>query len=95
MYTVIFRERYQKVFDALDQKTQQKITSDIERLSQNPFTCPHVRKLTEYHEYAFRLRSGRWRIIYFLISKDKKIDILDLFLKKSPSDYRKRWLLFS
>ncbi|MBZ1345296.1 MAG: hypothetical protein KY055_01470 [Candidatus Nealsonbacteria bacterium] len=37
-----------------------------------------------------RLRVGRWRILFSLFPKKKRIEIVDIFLKKGKEDYEKR-----
>jgi hypothetical protein len=41
-------------------------------------------------KFGYRLRLGRWRILFVLFSKEKRIEIVDIFLKKGEKDYDKR-----
>jgi len=43
---------------------------------------------------GYRFRVGRWRILFILFSAEKRIEIVDIFLKKRREDYRKRIKLF-
>jgi len=38
---------------------------------------------------SWRLRVGRWRILFALFDKEKRIEIVDIFLRKGE-DYKKR-----
>ncbi len=89
MYELFFRTRFERTFKKLDKKIQSKILDTIETLVDNPLDHPHIRKIAGVRQHAYRLRVGRWRVLYLVIKKDNVIEIIDLFLKKSESDYRK------
>ena len=89
MYEIIFRTRFERVFKKLDKKTQQLIFSEITFLSEDPFSNPNIRQIAGVKEKAFRLRVGRWRILYFVITKRGVIEVIDLFLRKGRDDYKR------
>ncbi len=90
MYEIIFRVRFEKEFKKLDKKIQRQILTNLEELTENPFKHPQIRKIVGVKPLAFRMRIGRWRVLYFVISKDKIIEVLEVFLRKRKDDYRKR-----
>jgi len=89
MFQVSFTHRADKEFAELPQKIKQKLYTEIKKLSENPFSHRQVRKI-EGIKMGYRLRLGRWRILFALFSKEKRIEIVDTFLKKGKEDYNKR-----
>jgi mRNA-degrading endonuclease RelE of RelBE toxin-antitoxin system len=73
---------------------KQKFYTEFERLSANPFKHQNVKKIRNT-EFGYRLRIGRWRILFALFSKEKQIEIVDIFLKKGRENYFKRKRLIS
>lgn len=90
MYTIIFRSRFEKEFAKIDKKNQKRIVNTLEELSKDPFHHPQVRRIAGVKQLAFRVRIGRWRVLYFVVKKDKTIEILDVFLRKGAGDYKSR-----
>ncbi len=90
MYRIVFRTRFDRIFKKLDSKTQQSIVDALETLTCSPFENPNVKMLSGAISGACRLRVGRWRILYLLITKQNTIEVIDLFLKKSSSDYQRK-----
>ena len=60
-YRVLFKESVWKDFNSVPKKDLKKILKRIEQLSENP-RSPGCEKLTGQDRY--RLRQGRYRIIY-------------------------------
>ena len=89
MFRVIITLRAEKEFVKLPQNLKQKFYEEFEKLSVNPFTHPKVKKIRDT-EFGYRLRIGRWRILFALFSKEKRIEIVDIFIKKGREDYLKR-----
>jgi mRNA-degrading endonuclease RelE of RelBE toxin-antitoxin system len=87
MYKVVFRTRFERLFKKLDKQTQKIILDEIETLASNPFTHPQIRKIAGVAQNAYRLRVGRWRVLYFILSQQQILEVVDLFMKKSRSDY--------
>lgn len=90
MFAVILRQRFVRTFKKLDRAVQQTITDELDRLARNPFHHPNIRRLAGTTVEAYRLRVGRWRILYFLIQNRETIEVIDLFMKKSSADYHRR-----
>ncbi len=90
MYEIIFRARFEKEFKKLDKKTQILILDKLEDLIKNPLQHPQIRRIAGVKQMAFRIRVGRWRVLYIVITKDKIVGVLDIFLRKGASDYRRR-----
>ncbi len=65
------------------------IVCALEQLADDPFSSRQVKKIAGVKESAYRLRVGRWRVLYLLITEDKTIEVLELFLKTSDKEYRK------
>jgi mRNA interferase RelE/StbE len=88
MFQVIIPERAEKEFAKLPIDIQKKFYSKFLELEKNPFAC-QIKKLQGY-EFSYRIRIGRWRILFAMYSKEKRIEIIDIFLKKGEQDYKKR-----
>ena len=89
MFRVIITSRAEKEFAKLPRNLKQKFYTEFEKLTVNPFIHPKVKKL-QGTEAGYRLRVDRWRILFALFSKEKRIEIVDIFLKKGKEDYFKR-----
>lgn len=90
MYEIVFWKRFTRAFKKIDAETQKQILDALERISADPFRDKDVRALAGTKEPYFRLRVSRWRIMYLIIHDDKTIEVVDLFMKKSDADYRRR-----
>lgn len=84
-----FRGRAFKILKSLPRETQMEINTDLNILCLGRFNELDIRKI-QGTESGYRMRVGRWRILFNLFSKERKIDVVDIFLKKSGSDYQKR-----
>jgi len=89
MYRVVLKTRAERQFAKLPQSMQQRCYAAFQALSQDPFVLPHLKKLSQT-ENGYRLRIGRWRILFTLFVREKRIEVIDIFLKKGSSDYAKR-----
>ena len=89
MFRVYFTSRSDKELAELPQELKQRIYNELKVLSENPFLHPQVRKV-EGTKFGYRLRLGRWRVLFSLFSDEKRIEIVDIFLKKGREDYKKR-----
>ncbi len=89
MFQIFFTSRADKEFTKLPYKLKQKFYSEIKRFSTNPSFHLQVRKI-KGTKFGYRLRLGRWRILFALLLKEKRIEIVDIFLKKGREDYNKR-----
>jgi len=89
MFRVFFTSRADKELSKLPLGLKQKIYEEIKILSENPFLHPQIKKI-EGTKFGYRLRFGRWRILFALFSKEKRIEIVDIFLKKGKENYKRR-----
>jgi len=53
------------------------------------FAHPNIKKIKET-KFGWRLRIDRRRVLFALFPKERRIEILDIFLRKGGEDYRKR-----
>jgi mRNA-degrading endonuclease RelE of RelBE toxin-antitoxin system len=88
MYKVVFRTRFERVFKKLDRQIQVVLLEAIGRLAEDPFSNKQVRAIVGVKQMAYRLRVGRWRILYIVLTRDQKLEVIDLFLRKGGGDYR-------
>lgn len=84
-----FRGRAFKILKNLPREAQGEINADLDILCLGRFNELDIRKI-QGTERGYRIRVDRWRILFNLFSKERKIDVVDIFLKKSDSDYQKR-----
>ena len=89
MFRVYFTSRADKELAELPQELKQRIYNELKVISENPFLHHRVRKI-EGTKFGYRLRLGRWRILFALFSKEKRIEVVDIFIKKGKEDYNKR-----
>jgi len=89
MYKVIIKPRAEREFAKLPNDLKKKFYEEFRELSIDPFDHPQVRKIKDM-KFGYRLRLGRWRILFTLFTKENRIDIVDIFLKKGKEDYEKR-----
>jgi len=77
----------------LPKELKKKFYAEFKKLSENPFEHPHIKKIKNT-KFGWRLRIGRrWRILFALFDKEKRIEIVDIFLRKGGEDYKKRMKL--
>lgn len=89
MYKVILKPKAEKEFAKLSNKLKKKFFEEFKKLSKDPFSGTQLKKIKDI-EFGYRLRVGRWRILFALFQKKKLIEIVDIFLEKGKKDYRKR-----
>ena len=87
MFQILFSSHGESAFGALPQKIQQRVTEEFARLAHDTLWFRRVRKLGG-SEDRYRLRIGRWRVLFWL--RGDIIEIADIFLKKERGDYRRR-----
>ncbi|NQE04246.1 hypothetical protein C5S32_00110 [ANME-1 cluster archaeon GoMg1] len=81
MYKVRIKKSANKDLDALDDKMYIRIDRNIQRLRNDPFPRG-VKKLTG-EENRYRIRVGKYRILYEIDQKDKTIVIYRIKLRKT------------
>ncbi len=89
MFEVRLTSQAEREFDALPNDLKQKFYGEFKKLSINPFGHPNVKKI-KGAKFGYRLRVGRWRILFALFSKERRIEVVDIFLKKGKENYLKR-----
>ena len=92
MFKVVLKPRAEKEFNKLPRNLKQKFFEELQKLSISPFS-QRIKKLRGT-DFGYRFRVGRWRILFALFGQEKKIEIVDIFLKKGKSDYSRRLDLF-
>lgn len=88
MLRVIFSSHGERALAALPQEAQTRAVSALERLATDPFWFRRIKKLGG-SEDRYRIRVGKWRILFSLIGNE--LEVADIFLKKERGDYRKRF----
>lgn len=89
MFKLYFRSKALKALAKIEKKTQLEINDALDNIKLGRFENYNIRKI-EGTEFGYRLRLGRWRILFALFSKEKRIEIIDIFIKKGRKDYLKR-----
>jgi len=89
MFKLFFRAKAFKILEKLERAYQLKINSALNDLRLGKFTSWDIEKV-QGTKYGHRLRIGRWRVFFDLFAKEKRIEIVDIFLKKGKEDYHKR-----
>lgn len=87
MYKVVFTSRFERTFKKLDTATQQIIVDAIMTLAQDPFSSGQIKRIVGVKQNAFRLRVGRWRVLYLVLTKQETLEVVDLFMRKGRDDY--------
>ena len=89
MFEIRLSKRAEKEFEKLPQKIKQKFYQEFERLSVEHIKHPQVKKV-ENTSFGYRLRINRWRVLFALLSREKRIEVIDIFVEKDKRDYRRR-----
>ena len=84
MYKVRIKKSANKDLDALDDNTYLRIDRNIQSLRNDPFPRG-VKKLTG-EENMYRIRVGKYRILYEIDQKNKTIVIYRIKLRKTAYD---------
>jgi len=93
MFKVIFSLRAEKEFGKVPEGLKKKFYREFKKLETDPFGS-NIRKISGTKN-GYRLRVGRWRILFALFSKERRIEIVDIFLKRGKEDYSKKTGLLS
>lgn len=75
MFKVFLSRSAEKTFSNLQKEIQQLIYEELNQLANNPYSNPNVKKL-KGAEIGWRLRVRRWRVLFVLSSKEKKLKLL-------------------
>ncbi len=82
-YEVLQEKRIGRVLDRLDNKTYQQVQHDIDALAENA----RPRGTAKIGDNKFRIRSGDWRIIYYVNDRDR-IVIISRIRRRDEETYR-------
>jgi len=89
MFELYFRPRALKALKKIKRDYQLKINSALDNLKLGKFNLLDLDKIDGTQD-GYRLRVGRWRILFTMLSKEKRVEIVDIFLKKGRENYFKR-----
>jgi len=89
MFNIYFRPKALEVLKKIKREDQLKINSALDSLKLKKFNTLDLKRI-KGTKNGWRLRVGRWRILFALFFKEKKIEIVDIFLRKEKEDYKKR-----
>ncbi|MFH0850661.1 MAG: type II toxin-antitoxin system RelE/ParE family toxin [Candidatus Bathyarchaeota archaeon] len=82
-YKSVFTRTFTKEFDKLPQNFKEQILDALEKIVDTPYAGTKLRgKL----EGLLRWRVGKYRIVYLIEKKEKRIVFLDVGLRKSIYD---------
>ena len=84
MYEIRIKKSAKKDLDALDDETYVRIDRAIQRLRDDPF--PRGMKKLRGEESRYRIREGKYRILYETDKKNKTIVIYRIKLRKVAYD---------
>ncbi|MHC1624192.1 MAG: type II toxin-antitoxin system RelE family toxin [Candidatus Methanospirareceae archaeon] len=84
MYVINIKKSAKKDLDALDDKTYIRIDREIQRLRDDPF--PRDVKKLRGGGNRYRIREGKYRILYEVNKKNKTIVIYRIKLRKVAYD---------
>jgi len=84
MYEIKIKKSAKKDLDALDDKTYIRIDRNIQRLRNDPF--PRGMKKLRGEENRYRIREGKYRILYEVDQKNNTIVIYRIKLRKAAYD---------
>ena len=76
MYEIILHNRAVKFYNQLDDKKAARINRAIEALLENPASGKNIKMLKGELNGKFRLRAGKYRIVY-RIENDQNIVIIE------------------
>ena len=92
MFKIFLAPRAAREFAKLSKETQQKLYNELTFLSVDPYRYRKVKKIRG-SKFGYRLRLGRWRILFAIFRKDKRVEVVDIFLRKERHDYHGKRLL--
>lgn len=76
MFEITLHKKAAKYYEALNDSITKKINEAIEKIRNNPFRGPHIKKLTGKLEGKFRYEIGDLRIVYS-VDENKKIVLIE------------------
>jgi len=89
MLRINFRKKARKIFRKIEINIKIKIAEAIEKLKIGDIDNLNFKKLSG-KKYSYRIRIKKWRMIFLIFFNKDQIEIIDIFIKKSKNDYKKR-----
>ena len=93
MFELYFRPKAFRILEKIERKIQLEINVILNNLKLGKFENYNIKKIRSTKN-GYRLRLRRWRILFALFRSEKKIEIVDIFLRKGKGDYSKKRKLF-
>ena len=84
-YNIVFASVPRKFLEKLDKELFDRIIKKIESLKENPFPSD-VKRVVGRKEKFFRIRVGKYRILYVIFDDKKEILITDVDKRESVYD---------
>lgn len=69
-------DKITKFIQSLDENIRKRLKEKLQKLKENPFSMPGVKKLQAWGKNIYRLRIGNIRIIYKI--ENREVDIIDI-----------------
>jgi len=76
MYEILLHDRVVKFYSKLDNKSVVRVNKAVETLKENPASGKDIKMLKGELKGKFRLRVGKYRIVY-RIENDKNVVIIE------------------
>ena len=77
MYEILLHRNAAKAYENLDDSTVARINKSIDVLKENPFYGKDIKKLRGELVGRYRLRVGRYRVVYRVDEQEKAVIIED------------------
>jgi len=81
MYEIILHNQVVKFYNHLDDKNAARINHAIDTLLENPASGKNIKKLKGELTGKFRLRTGKYRIVYRIENDKSKVIIEDIAVR--------------
>ena len=93
MPNLVVFSRAEKNFLKFSKVIQEQVWRAFDELEKDPLN-QKVKKLRN-SKRGYRMRVGKYRILFTFLKKEKEVHVVDIFMKKSPNDYlQRRKLIF-
>ena len=88
MHHVQFLNHTKDTLTEIDESTRKNIFEHLDLLADDPHLMPGVKKIAGTKN-EFRIRVGRWRILYVIDHEQHIVQVIDIFSENGTKDYRK------
>lgn len=75
-YKIYFSKDARKEIKKLDKSVAQRIIIAVELLAEDPYQHPQVKKMRGLHDNVYRLRVGKFRVIYEIMNNQLMIFVV-------------------